>query len=79
MHNYLKKISRRVAEGTWPEFVGLGDLFIEHDDFCLIFHGGECNCDPFITLTTGLSVEEHLRRIADSAGRFAEIVRQKRL
>lgn len=78
MHNYVKKWTAIVESGAVPIVPGLSDLKIEHDDFCLIFVGGECNCDPRFTLTSGLTVEEHLRRIQESAANFRTFARSKR-
>ncbi len=48
-HNYMKKIRRMVADGQIPAEAGLSHLSIRHDDWCGIFKGGVCNCDPEIT------------------------------
>lgn len=78
MHNYVTKWKALVESGTVAAPVGLSDLKIEHDDFRLIFVGGECNCDPQFTLTAGLSIGEHLQRIAESAANFRKFARSKR-
>ena len=49
-HNYIKKINRLYAEGKLNTNVGLHMLNISHDDWCDIFDGGLCNCDPDIEL-----------------------------
>lgn len=40
-HNYMKKL---LAMHLTP---GHADIY--HDDFCEVFKGGFCNCDPTIT------------------------------
>lgn len=76
MHNYLKKLNDGIAKGFQAP-AGLSDLKIEHDNWCLIFRGGECNCDPTLTLTSGLSLDEHVRLIMESAKEFNATVKAK--
>ena len=47
-HNYVKKINRMIANGQIPFKVGLGHLYIAHDDWCAVYKDGLCNCDPDI-------------------------------
>lgn len=49
-HNYQKKIARLIAEGKLNTNIGVHMLNIQHDDWCAIFDGGLCNCDPDIEL-----------------------------
>jgi hypothetical protein len=51
-HNYLKKLLRLQAQGGLPVGVGLHQLDIYHDDWCHIYKGKRCNCDPDLRLKT---------------------------
>jgi hypothetical protein len=51
-HNYLKKLARLQAQGALPVSVGLHQLDICHDDWCHIYKGKRCNCDPDLRLKT---------------------------
>jgi hypothetical protein len=48
-HNYMKKLLKLQAEGKLPK-VGLHDVDVAHDDWCQVYQGGYCNCDPDITI-----------------------------
>ena len=45
-HNYVKKLHRLIALGALPVGVGLHQLDVCHDDWCRIYKGKLCNCDP---------------------------------
>jgi len=48
-HNHRLKIDRLLAAGKIPVVVGTASrLDVVHDDWCGIFDGGFCNCDPDI-------------------------------
>ena len=48
-HNYYRKLIKLVEEGKLPPgYVGEVDVY--HDDWCRIYRGGYCNCDPEIKL-----------------------------
>jgi len=47
-HNYVRKAREMIADGELKPKVGLGYLRVYHDDWCKIFSGGFCNCDPHI-------------------------------
>jgi hypothetical protein len=51
-HNYLKKLARLQTQGGLPVGVGLHQLDICHDDWCRIYKGKHCNCDPDLQLKT---------------------------
>ena len=51
-HNYLKKLLRLQAQGALPLTAGVHDVAIAHDDWCGIYRGKHCHCDPDITLKT---------------------------
>jgi hypothetical protein len=36
--------------GAIPRTVGLHQVSVAHDDWCGIFEGARCNCDPDIAL-----------------------------
>lgn len=47
-HNYLAKvleIGLAIAPGS-----PLRDIDVKHDEWCDVFHGGFCNCDPDVRL-----------------------------
>jgi hypothetical protein len=46
-HNYLNKLLAMQARGALPT-CGVSQLEIAHDDWCRIYLGGYCNCDPDI-------------------------------
>ena len=49
--NYFQKLIDLVDQN--PNLTAPGTVthsVIAHDDWCAIFHGGACNCDPDITL-----------------------------
>jgi hypothetical protein len=48
-HNYVKKILLLIEAGLLPIEVGLQEIDIRHDDWCGIFQGKRCACDPDIT------------------------------
>jgi hypothetical protein len=43
----MKKLIEMHARGETPS-VGLSDVDIAHDDWCAVYTGGYCNCDPDI-------------------------------
>ena len=45
---YLKKIVAKARERNVP--VGLQHAIVAHDDWCTIFKGGKCSCDPDVEL-----------------------------
>jgi hypothetical protein len=53
-HTYMKKLLRLYAEGKLPTR-DLWLLDIYHDDWCGIYRGRRCNCDPDIRLRQNLS------------------------
>jgi hypothetical protein len=55
-HNHRLKQDRLVAEGKIPLKPGLLHIGVAHDDWCAIFKGGFCNCDPDI-LVGGKKIE----------------------
>ena len=48
-HNYMKKLMDMQARGELPPG-GLSDVDVAHDDWCGVYTGSYCNCDPDITL-----------------------------
>ena len=48
-HNHRAKINRLCAAGKIPVVPGsVNSIAVVHDDWCAIFAGGFCNCDPDI-------------------------------
>jgi hypothetical protein len=48
-HNYYAKLMKLYAQGQIPT-KSLTEVDIYHDDWCAIYRGGYCNCDPHIRL-----------------------------
>lgn len=51
MHEYMK----RMNPAMMVELIGKGKvarLDIGHDDYCGVFKGQECNCDPEVIINT---------------------------
>jgi len=46
-HNYLRKVLAMQRAGLFPA-AGVASVRISHDDWCGIFTGGACNCEPLI-------------------------------
>ena len=46
-HNYIKKLLAMREQGLFPAS-GAISVRISHDDWCDIFTGGACNCEPLI-------------------------------
>jgi hypothetical protein len=59
MHNYLLKLK---LLNVPP---GISNLEVRHDDWCLIYNGGECNCDPDLYLHPATSVEEATKKFLE--------------
>ena len=48
--HYVQKLHYLSRIGALPRDVGLPMLDVAHDDWCGIFAGQRCNCDPDITV-----------------------------
>ncbi len=46
-HNYVIKLMKLYQQGKVPT-VGLNEMAVYHDDWCGIYQGRRCNCDPDI-------------------------------
>ena len=48
LHNYERKLQDLINAKIIPTLTqpGVHDIKIEHDDWCLIYKGGFCNCNP---------------------------------
>ena len=42
-HNYLERILRYLEQTTLKSG---GHIKVSHDDWCAVFKGGGCNCNP---------------------------------
>jgi hypothetical protein len=49
-HNYLRKLQLLWRTGAIPRTVGLHQIDVAHDNWCTIFEGRRCNCNPDVTL-----------------------------
>lgn len=47
-HNYIKKLKKMQLDGKLPIEIGVTHVSIFHDNWCAIYSGGFCNCDPDI-------------------------------
>jgi hypothetical protein len=48
-HNYMKRLWELYLQGKIPE-ASLSWVDIYHDDWCGIYRGRYCNCDPVLRL-----------------------------
>jgi hypothetical protein len=48
-HNYYDKLMKLIETTTFPAG-RITDVDIYHDDWCGIYRGGYCDCDPEIQL-----------------------------
>jgi hypothetical protein len=79
-NNYAKKLLAAQHAGQLQMSPGtVSDVQIGHDDWCEIFRGGMCNCNPTLVQYEGGSDEKRIDRILKSASSFAETVRKKRI
>ena len=46
----IDRACRQVFDDKWRGKVS--DISVQHDDWCAIYKGRPCNCDPDITMTT---------------------------
>ena len=80
MHNYLKKLQRLQLEGKVPIEQGKSyDTKVAHDDWCNVYKGGECNCDPdisFIEITES-NVQQVVKQVAADSKEFRAKVKDK--
>jgi hypothetical protein len=49
-HNYLRKLRFMWRTGAVPRSAGLHQVSVSHDDWCGVFQGKRCHCDPDIRL-----------------------------
>jgi hypothetical protein len=49
-HHYVAKMAALVQRERLDLVPGVHHVSIAHDEWCAIFHGGACNCDPTVTL-----------------------------
>ena len=69
-HNHRLKIDRLVAAGRIAVTRGSANqLDVVHDDWCAIFDGGFCNCDPDIRLNGKVVSEKDSNGTHPPAGR----------
>lgn len=47
-HNYTEKVIKLAVENSTPGKVM--HTLVEHDEWCAIWHGGYCNCDPVVKI-----------------------------
>ena len=48
-HNYMKKLVELYKQGKLPT-AGVSDIYFFHDDWCGIYRGRSCNCEPIIEI-----------------------------
>ena len=49
--NYITKLDRLIQEGT-ISVGGLQHIQVKHDNWCAVYKGKDCNCDPDIESDT---------------------------
>jgi hypothetical protein len=54
-HNYIRKIEQLWRTGALPRSAGYHQLTVDHDNWCGIFDGRHCNCEPDIALKFSLT------------------------
>jgi hypothetical protein len=54
-HNYMRKV---LALGGLVPPGALADIDTLHDDWCDVYHGGFCNCDPDVTIRAPIKPAE---------------------
>lgn len=47
-HNYEQKLKSLWKDGTIPFAGAVSDVLIAHDDWCGLYSGKRCDCDPII-------------------------------
>jgi hypothetical protein len=57
-HNYVAKLARLQEQGGLNLTPGVHDMAVCHDDWCGIYEGKRCNCDPDIKVTTLYTVNQ---------------------
>lgn len=55
MHEYLKRLKAAQFKGILDKG-SVSHAAVIHDDWCGIFSGGECNCDPDILIRTNKGI-----------------------
>lgn len=61
--NYVKKLDKMKMDGKF-DHIQPGTIFhnvVYHDDWCSIYKGGNCNCDPDIVI---MSDEEYKKKFS---------------
>ena len=56
-HNYMKKVMELFRQGKLRPGIMPADIC--HDDWCGIYKGGYCNCDPEIKVYRVVDVERN--------------------
>jgi len=82
LHNYEKKIIQLQAEGKLPAERGkVYDFKVAHDDWCRVYNGGECNCDPDMTAVeiTDRNRQQVAKMIAVDSAEFRKEVDKKKV
>lgn len=51
MHEYRRRLNTALSKGIVDKG-NVAHAFVSHDDWCGIYSGAECNCDPDILIHT---------------------------
>jgi hypothetical protein len=51
MHEYLRRINLALERGEMPDGTS-AECSVIHSAECVVYKGGECNCDPEICMTS---------------------------
>ena len=49
-HNYQKEVERIGREIASKGLTGLYHVMVSHDDWCSIYDGGTCDCNPEVKM-----------------------------
>jgi hypothetical protein len=80
MHNYLKKLAQLQSDGKVPGELGKAyDARIAHDNWCRVYNGGECNCDPDISFIeiTKTNADQVAKQVMADTNKFREDMKKK--
>jgi len=51
MHEYMRRLNKAISDAIIDKG-SVAQAIVEHDNYCGIYKGAECNCDPDITIHT---------------------------
>jgi hypothetical protein len=60
-HNYYVRLIEALKKSPELRAAGIHNIDIRHDDWCAIYKGGYCNCEPEIALRCSPQKQERRR------------------